>query len=728
MATIGPVDGSGKNGDRINVWIEYTATAVTGGHKITATLYAQTKSDKKSTTSKNNCGKEASITINGVKTVLSSNISYDFRDSTGRPKNSWGSATTTVSHTAAKTIEIKGTFATTSEWITGGTVTGSVTLPARTYTLTLNKGTGVASFTGGGAITCNTKATTTATASTGYHLTSYSGTNSTGTGTTSWTISGGTSDTTTWQMDANRTITCYAAKDTYKISYAKGDGSSGSVAAQTKEYGTAITLQKNGYTKNSVSATLCMITLNNNGTTSSKTITKTTSYAFNGWKDGNDNKIYSAGASYSVNKATTMTAQWKGTDSYSTVTLGVPTRTATSVTGNTVTFDSKGGSAVSSRSNKITTNYTFKNWNAASNGSGTAYSGTTAYTNSTFSSNITLTAQWNTSTSPSSIEIPPYPTKTYYYCEEWNTKSDGTGTKYLAGAKFTPSTNITLYAIWKPNWIIINYYGNGADGVNSQYNTNIGKATKTTQVTYDNKNNVNLYDVSTLFSKLGYTGSAWRVGSATAATTWSQAGQTIPDSYFRTNNTSVNLYAVWTPNNYKVTFNANATNAEICDDEKEKQVTYDSVYGDLPEPTREGHVLTGWFTANGNNTAEVGVQITPTSKVKITNNITLYAHWRDADLDKTYLNSFVKAKKKRTNNFNATITKRFNNYKVLREDIDKILADDNLTTNAKLDYIDNKITKASEKGLIDMLTTFKREPTIVEDTLDAIIPYSSDTE
>jgi hypothetical protein len=43
------------------------------------------------------------------------------------------------------------------------------------YTLTLNKGTGVASFTGGGVYDYNSSVPCTATASTGYHLTKYAG-------------------------------------------------------------------------------------------------------------------------------------------------------------------------------------------------------------------------------------------------------------------------------------------------------------------------------------------------------------------------------------------------------------------------------------------------------------------------------------------------------------------------------------------------------------------------
>lgn len=39
-------------------------------------------------------------------------------------------------------------------------------------------------------------------------------------------------------------------------------------------------------------------------------------------------------------------------------------------------------------------------------------------------------------------------TRTGYTFKEWNTAADGTGTAYAAAAKFTASASVTLYAIW----------------------------------------------------------------------------------------------------------------------------------------------------------------------------------------------------------------------------------------------------------------------------------------
>lgn len=60
-----------------------------------------------------------------------------------------------------------------------------------------------------------------------------------------------------------------------------------------------------------------------------------------------------------------------------------------------------------------------------------------------------------------------------------------------------------------------------------------------------------------------------------------------------------------------------------------KTVIYNSTYGSLPVPTRDGYTFDGWYTS-----AIGGNQITADSAVTITEDQTLYAHW-------TY-NSFIK--------------------------------------------------------------------------------------
>ena len=79
------------------------------------------------------------------------------------------------------------------------------------------------------------------------------------------------------------------------------------------------------------------------------------------------------------------------------------------------------------------------------------------------------------------------------------------------------------------------------------------------------------------------------------------------------------LYARWTANTYKVTFDANGGTTDTTS----KNVTYDSTYGTLPTPTRTGYTFQGWYTAKSS-----GTKITSDTKVSITTNQTAYAQWK----------------------------------------------------------------------------------------------------
>lgn len=80
--------------------------------------------------------------------------------------------------------------------------------------------------------------------------------------------------------------------------------------------------------------------------------------------------------------------------------------------------------------------------------------------------------------------------------------------------------------------------------------------------------------------------------------------------------TTVN--AVWTPVTVKLNYDAaggNLTNTS-------KNITYGGTYGDLESPKRDGYTFTGWYTA-----ANGGTQITKDTKVEVTSDQTIYAHW-----------------------------------------------------------------------------------------------------
>ncbi len=95
----------------------------------------------------------------------------------------------------------------------------------------------------------------------------------------------------------------------------------------------------------------------------------------------------------------------------------------------------------------------------------------------------------------------------------------------------------------------------------------------------------------------------------------------------------VTLYAVWKANTYSVTFDANGGEVTTSD----KKVTYDSVYGDLPVPTRVGYTFNGWYIGSNTETlyrgsVSVGM-LASAAGVENQNGetITLIAKWQAAE-------------------------------------------------------------------------------------------------
>lgn len=218
----------------------------------------------------------------------------------------------------------------------------------------------------------------------------------------------------------------------------------------------------------------------NTGTSPSYTFTipntapTRTGYTFQGWSlsstattpsyvGGNNITVTSAGTTtlYAVWNINTYTVVYNanggsGAPAAQTKTYGValtlsstkPTRANASAGSYTVTYNANSGSvSPASASAARTTSYTFNNWNTASGGGGTSYS-----SGGTYSANAaaTLYAQWNSYTTTAAVTLPT-PTRSGYTCNGWYTAASG-GTKVAnAGASYTPTGNITLYAQWTAN-------------------------------------------------------------------------------------------------------------------------------------------------------------------------------------------------------------------------------------------------------------------------------------
>ena len=228
--------------------------------------------------------------------------------------------------------------------------------------------------------------------------------------------------------------------------------------------------------------------------------------------------------------------------------------------------------------------------------------------------NITLTAQWTantytvtfnanggsvstankTVTYNSTYGTLPTPTRTGYTFKGWFTAASG-GTQVAATTKVAITANQTLYAQWTARTYTVTFNANGGSD---------GSYTSKT-VTYNST-----YGTLPTPTRTGYTFKGW----FTAASGGTQVAATTKVA-ITANQT---LYAQWTANTYTVTFDADGGSVSPTS----KTVTYNSTYGDLPAPTREGYDFNGWFTSSSG-----GTKVLADAKVTVAGVQTLYAQW-----------------------------------------------------------------------------------------------------
>ena len=219
-------------------------------------------------------------------------------------------------------------------------------------------------------------------------------------------------------------------------------------------------------TKSDIILTINYNNGNANGSQTGKKWTQT-SYTFNGWDRKTSatapnsvtagTKDHDGGATYSSTEDlyfyadyTTGTSSTKYSDN--TKDLGTPTKSSPPTT-YTVTYNANGGtvSTTSAQATKTTT-YRFSGWTRSN--TNITISGTSC----TFIGSGTVTANYTSSTSTTSVTLPT-PTRAGYKFLGWSTNSAATTGTYQGGASYTPETNITLYAIWGLNGLVRVYNG-----------------------------------------------------------------------------------------------------------------------------------------------------------------------------------------------------------------------------------------------------------------------------
>ena len=183
----------------------------------------------------------------------------------------------------------------------------------------------------------------------------------------------------------------------------------------------------------------------------------------------------------------------------------------------------------------------------------------------------------------------PTPTRDGYTFAGWFTDPNG-GAKVMADTKVTTAADHMLYAQWTANTYTVTFNANG------------GAVTPAEQtVTYGET-----YGELPTPSRKGYEFAGWF--------TEKDGGDSVTKETVVTTADKHTLYAHWTANEYKVSFNANGGEVTPA----EMKVRHGDAYGKLPTPTLDGYTFDGWYKDN---------DTWVTKDTVVTASHTLYAHW-----------------------------------------------------------------------------------------------------
>ena len=374
---------------------------------------------------------------------------------------------------------------------------------------------------------------------------------------------------------------------------------------------------------------------------------------FLGWntKEDGSGKTYQPGNLYDVNQDggnVTLYAQWEkekytatvklngGSYNGSTkdftiskypgeeISIGTPTRSKHNFTGYKLTMDNNDGNAPTSVTQSASG---FKGimqmGNFTLNAQWTPWKHTVTY-NANAGNDASVKGIPASQSKTANVDIKlssSVPTRNGYTFLGWNTKADGKGTAYAAGAIYKNDQNggtVTLYAQWTPWKHTIHY--------NSNIPTNA--PTGTTTVSNMPGDQTKTFDEKLMISsnkptRKGYNFAGWST-SANGNVVYQPGAEYKNDQ----NGGTVTLYAKWTPWKHTVTYNANAGNDASVKGIPASQSKTANVDIKLSSsvPTRNGYTFLGWNTkADGKGTAYAAGAIYKNDQNGGT--VTLYAQW-----------------------------------------------------------------------------------------------------
>ncbi len=177
--------------------------------------------------------------------------------------------------------------------------------------------------------------------------------------------------------------------------------------------------------------------------------------------------------------------------------------------------------------------------------------------------------------------------------------------------------SVTLKALWIINNYTLTANANGGSIPTTSGWTGTG-ATATKTVTYNAA-----YGTLPVPTKTGYGFAGW----------WTQAsGGTQVSATTKMGAADTTIYAHWTISSYTLTADCYGGTAPSIlptgwtanGQQPYRTLNYQSEYGTLPEPTRQGYIFAGWFTA-----ASGGSEVNSSTKMGAAN-ATIYARWVDS--------------------------------------------------------------------------------------------------
>ena len=174
---------------------------------------------------------------------------------------------------------------------------------------------------------------------------------------------------------------------------------------------------------------------------------------------------------------------------------------------------------------------------------------------------------------------------------------------YNDGEAITIKESTTLYALWNANPYEVVFNAQGGTGEMENLSINYDQTKSLTEVG---------------FTKTGYTFEGWTATEGSSTVDYADGA-----SYTMQSTSTVTLYAVWTANDYTVSFHANGGQGSMSD----QTITYDDTAALTDNTfTRIGYTFAGWATsANGNAVYADGANYT----MKSTDTVVLYAVWQE---------------------------------------------------------------------------------------------------